>query len=87
MQDLAENFDNSVREDDSEDTRNSLTADRGDTEGEIDEKLKDFNDLFCKNVISLLQVPERKEDKLKPKFFRQYDHISVINFTYVSLLH
>ena len=64
MQDLAENFDNSVREDDSEDTRNSLAPNRGEIEGEIDEKLKDLNDLLFKNVTSLLQLPERKEDKL-----------------------
>ena len=65
MQDLAENLDNSVREDDSEDTRNSLSPNRGDTEGEIDDKLKELNELLRKNVTSLLQVPEMKEDKLK----------------------
>ena len=68
MQDLAENFDNSVREDDSEDTRNSLAPNRGEMEGKIDEKLKDLNDLLFKNVTSLLQVPEIKEDKLKVSF-------------------
>ena len=65
MQDFGENFDNSVREEDSEDTRNSLAPDRGVTEGKIDEKLKDLNDLLCRNVTSLLQELERKEDKLK----------------------
>ena len=65
MQDLAENFDNSAREDDFEDTRNSLAPGRGDTEGEIDAKLKDLDELLRKNVTSLLEVPEIKEDKLK----------------------
>ena len=65
MQDLAENFDNSAREDDSEDTRNSIAPGRGDTECEIDAKLKDLNELLRKNVTFILQVPEVKEDKLK----------------------
>ena len=65
MQNLAENFDNSVREDDSEDTRNSLAPGRRDTEGEIDAKLKDLNELLHTNVTSVLQVPEVKKDKLK----------------------
>ena len=62
---MAENFDNSVREDDSEDTGNSLTLDRGDTERKIEEKLKDLHELLRKNVTSLLEVPEIWEDKLK----------------------
>ncbi|XP_066020027.1 myosin heavy chain, clone 203-like isoform X2 [Pocillopora verrucosa] len=63
--DLAENFDNSAREDDFDDTRNSLAPGRGDTEGEFDAKLKDLDELLRKNVTSLLEVPEIKEDKLK----------------------
>ena len=60
MQDLAENFDNSAREDDFEDTRNSLAPGRGDTEGEIDAKLKDLNELLRTNVTFVLQVQEVK---------------------------
>ena len=65
MQDLAENLDNSVREDDSEDTINSLAQNRRDTEGEIDDKLKELNELLRMNVTSILQVPEIREGKLK----------------------
>ena len=65
MQDLAENLDNSVREDDSEDTINSLAQNRRDTEGEIDDKLKELNVLLRMNVTSILQVPEIREGKLK----------------------
>ena len=83
MQDLAENFDNSAREDDSEDTRNSLAPGRGDTEGEIDAKLKDLNELLRKNVTSVLQVPEVKEDKLKVPV--QLDLLSRLSFSLQEL--
>ena len=62
---MVENFDNSVRGDDSKDTGNSLTLDRGDTEREIDVKLKDLDELLRKNVTSILEMPEIWEDKLK----------------------
>ena len=83
MQDLAENFDNSAREDDSEDTRNSLAPGRGDTEGEIDVKLKDLNELLRANVTSILQVPEVKEDKLKVSV--QLDLLSRLSFSLQEL--
>ena len=79
----AENFDNSAREDDSEDTRNSLAPGRGDTEGEIDAKLKDLNELLRKNVTFILQVPEVKEDKLKVPV--QLDLLSRLSFSLQEL--
>ena len=83
MQDLAENFDNSAREDDSEDTRNSLAPGRGDTEGEINAKLKDLDELFRKNVTFILQLPEVKEDKLKVPV--QLDLLSRLSFSLQEL--
>lgn len=64
-QNLAQNFDISHREDDSEDTTNYFEPERADKEGEINERLKDLNDRLYKNVTSVLEVPEIKEDKLK----------------------
>ena len=83
MQDLAENFDNSAREDDSEDTRNSMAPGRGDTEGEINAKLKDLDELLRKNVTVILQLPEVKEDK--PKVPVQLDLLSRLSFSLQEL--
>ena len=80
---MAENFDNSAREDDSEDTRNSIAPGRGDTEGEIDAKLKDLNELLRANVTFILQVPEVKEDKLKVPV--QLDLLSKLSFSLQEL--
>ena len=80
---MVENFDNSVRGDDSDDTGNSLTLDRGDTEREIDVKLKDLDELLRKNVTSILQVPEGKEDKLKVPV--QLDLLSKLSFSLQEL--
>ena len=80
---MVENFDNSVRGDDSDDTGNSLTLDRGDTEREIDVKLKDLDELLRKNVTSILQVPEVKEDKLKVPV--QLDLLSRLSFSLQEL--
>ena len=83
MQDLAENFDNSAREDDSEDTTDSHAPGRGDTEGEIDAKLKDLNELLRTNVTFVLQVQEVKEDKLKVPV--QLDLLSRLSFNLQEL--
>ena len=80
---MVENFDNSVRGDDSEDTGKSLTLDRGDTEREIDVKLKDLDELLRKNVTFILQVPEVKEDK--PKVPVQLDLLSRLSFSLQEL--
>ena len=80
---MVENFDNSVRGDDSEDTGKCLTLDRGDTEREIDVKLKDLDELLRKNVTFILQVPEVKEDK--PKVPVQLDLLSRLSFSLQEL--
>ncbi|XP_022791721.1 uncharacterized protein LOC111330974 [Stylophora pistillata] len=64
-QNLAQNFDISHREDESEDSTNYIEPERADKEGEINERLKDLNDRLYKNVTSVLELPEIKEDKLK----------------------
>ncbi|XP_022792761.1 uncharacterized protein LOC111331832 isoform X2 [Stylophora pistillata] len=60
-----ENFDISCGEDDSEDARNYLEPERANTESEICKTLQDLNKDLYRNVTSLLEVPEVKEDKLK----------------------
>ena len=64
MQNFAENFDNSLRQVDLEDTRNNLAPKRADTGAEIDAaKVKHLNRLLCSKVTSVLEEPETR-DKL-----------------------